>query len=169
MRPHWWQTASGMVRPYLKAHGRTLADLTADLDQYAALGIDTVEVFAPLHGGVCYNGLDTLDFYTIDPAIGTQADFEALLRAAHQRGMAVAVILSGLTVSNVIGVPAGTAIGNLWGWRATFWVMGALGILAGLAMLVLLPWTAGSTTRPVGLAREVRVLVSTREKLAPSA
>jgi DHA1 family inner membrane transport protein len=75
-----------------------------------------------------------------------------------QRGMAVAVILSGLTVSNVIGVPAGTAIGNLWGWRATFWVMGALGILAGLAMLVLLPRTAGATTRPAGLAREVRVL-----------
>ena len=94
MRPHWWQTASGMVRPYLKAHGRTLADLTADLDQYAALGIDTVEVFAPLHGGVCYNGLDTLDFYTIDPAIGTQADFEALLRAAHQRGMAVVMFIN---------------------------------------------------------------------------
>ncbi|MBN9254008.1 MULTISPECIES: MFS transporter [unclassified Mesorhizobium] len=75
-----------------------------------------------------------------------------------QRGMAVAIILSGLTVSNVIGVPAGTAIGNLWGWRATFWVMGALGILAGLAMLILLPRTAGATTRPVGLAREVRVL-----------
>ncbi|MHC2793369.1 putative MFS family arabinose efflux permease [Mesorhizobium jarvisii] len=34
-----------------------------------------------------------------------------------KRGMAVAVILSGLTVSNVIGVPAGTAIGNIWGWR----------------------------------------------------
>lgn len=83
-----------MVRPYLKAHGRTLADLTADLEQYAALGIDTVEVFAPLHGGVCYNGLDTLDFYTIDPAIGTQADFEALLRAAHQRGMAVVMFIN---------------------------------------------------------------------------
>ena len=40
-----------------------------------------------------------------------------------QRGTAVALILSGLTVSNVIGVPAGTAIGNIWGWRATFWVM----------------------------------------------
>ncbi len=75
-----------------------------------------------------------------------------------QRGMAVAIILSGLTVSNVIGVPAGTAIGNLWGWRATFWVMGALGILAGLAMLILLPRTAGATTRQAGLAREVRVL-----------
>lgn len=75
-----------------------------------------------------------------------------------KRGMAVAVILSGLTVSNVIGVPAGTAIGTLWGWRATFWVMGALGVLATLAMLALLPRTAGASNRQAGLAREVRVL-----------
>ena len=32
--------------------------------------------------------------------------------------MAVALILAGLTVSNIIGVPAGTAIGNVWGWRS---------------------------------------------------
>ena len=75
-----------------------------------------------------------------------------------QRGVAVAVILSGLTVSNVIGVPAGTAIGGLCGWRATFWVMCALGIVAMLAMLALLPRTAGAANRPAGLAREVRVL-----------
>ncbi|CCV08679.1 Major facilitator superfamily MFS_1 [Mesorhizobium metallidurans STM 2683] len=75
-----------------------------------------------------------------------------------RRGMAVAVILSGLTVSNVIGVPAGTAIGTLWGWRATFWVMCALGVVATLAMLALLPRTTGASNRTAGFAREVRVL-----------
>ncbi len=75
-----------------------------------------------------------------------------------KRGMAVAVILSGLTVSNVIGVPAGTAIGTLWGWRATFWVMCALGVVATLAMLALLPRTAGASNQQAGFAREVRVL-----------
>jgi DHA1 family inner membrane transport protein len=75
-----------------------------------------------------------------------------------KRGMAVAVILSGLTVSNVIGVPAGTAIGNLWGWRATFWVMCGLGAVATLAMLALLPRKTGSSSPSVSLAREVRVL-----------
>lgn len=75
-----------------------------------------------------------------------------------KRGMAVAVILSGLTVSNVIGVPAGTAIGTLWGWRATFWVMCALGVVATLAMLALLPRTAGAMNQQAGFAREVRVL-----------
>ncbi|UCI21604.1 MFS transporter [Mesorhizobium sp. B2-1-8] len=75
-----------------------------------------------------------------------------------QRGMAVAVILSGLTVSNVIGVPAGTAIGNIWGWRATFWVMGALGVAATLAMAALLPRTTGYQAKAASLASEVRVL-----------
>lgn len=83
-----------MARPYLKAHGRTLRDLTAGLDAYGALGIDCVEVFAPLHGGVCYNGLDTLDYYAIDPAIGTLEDFKALIAAAHARQMAVVMFIN---------------------------------------------------------------------------
>lgn len=76
----------------------------------------------------------------------------------EQRGMAVALILSGLTVSNVIGVPVGTAIGNLWGWRATFWVMCIIGVASIAAMVTLLPSKAGSARRPAGLAQEVRVL-----------
>ncbi|MES0091409.1 MFS transporter [Mesorhizobium sp. M0030] len=75
-----------------------------------------------------------------------------------KRGMAVAVILSGLTVSNVIGVPAGTAIGNLWGWRATFWVMCALGVVAFAAMAALLPRTTGASRPSASLGSEVRVL-----------
>jgi len=90
----WWETASGMVRPYLKAHGRTLRDLTNELDAYQALGVDTIEVFAPLDGGVCYNGLDTFDFYTIDPAIGTRADFDRLVTEAHARKMAVVLFIN---------------------------------------------------------------------------
>lgn len=76
----------------------------------------------------------------------------------EQRGMAVALILSGLTVSNVIGVPVGTAIGNLWGWRATFWVMCIIGVASIAAMIILLPSKAGAARRPAGLAQEVRVL-----------
>jgi DHA1 family inner membrane transport protein len=75
-----------------------------------------------------------------------------------QRSMAVAIILAGLTISNVVGVPAGTAIGNVWGWRATFWAMFGLGVLAIVAMLALLPAAAGTARRPAGFLREVRVL-----------
>lgn len=76
----------------------------------------------------------------------------------EQRGMAIALVLSGLTVSNIIGVPVGTAIGNLWGWRATFWVMSLLGIASLLAMTVLVPRATGTSARPAGLAHEVRAL-----------
>lgn len=76
----------------------------------------------------------------------------------EQRGRAVALVLAGLTVSNIIGVPAGTAIGNIWGWRSTFWAMFILGLAALAAMIVLLPRAAGSSRRPMSLASEVRVL-----------
>lgn len=76
----------------------------------------------------------------------------------RQRGMAVALILSGLTVSNIVGVPAGTAIGNIWGWRATFWVMCALGIAALIAITILLPSGRTEKKRSSNLADEVRAL-----------
>jgi len=75
-----------------------------------------------------------------------------------QRGRAVAIILAGLTVSNIVGVPAGTAIGGIFGWRATFWVMAGLGVLSTLAMLALLPRVAAPPSRTVALGAEVRVL-----------
>jgi DHA1 family inner membrane transport protein len=74
------------------------------------------------------------------------------------RGRAVAFVLAGLTISNIVGVPAGTAIGNFWGWRSTFWAMFALGIVAMAAAAALLPRTAGASARPASLGAEVRVL-----------
>jgi DHA1 family inner membrane transport protein len=76
----------------------------------------------------------------------------------EQRGMAVAVVLAGLTVSNILGVPAGTAIGTIWGWRSTFWAMFALGLAATAAILALLPRSAAVSVAPGGFMHEVRVL-----------
>jgi len=76
----------------------------------------------------------------------------------EQRGMAVALILAGLTVSGIVGVPVGTAIGNAFGWRATFWAMFILGIVAALALATLLPRGTGASAVPAGLKKEVRVL-----------
>jgi DHA1 family inner membrane transport protein len=76
----------------------------------------------------------------------------------NQRGLAVAVVLGGLTVSNILGVPAGTAIGNIWGWRSTFWAMFALGLVAAAAIAALLPRKAGASARLAGFMHEVRVL-----------
>lgn len=73
-------------------------------------------------------------------------------------GRAVALLLTGITVANVLGVPAGTAIGNALGWRATFWVVGALGLvsLAGIAALV--PDAPATPRGQSSLMRDIRVL-----------
>jgi DHA1 family inner membrane transport protein len=75
-----------------------------------------------------------------------------------RRGFAVALILSGLTVSNILGVPGGTAIGNALGWRATFWAVGAFGLIATLAVALFLPRNAASETISGSFAREFKVL-----------
>ncbi|MBB3290988.1 MULTISPECIES: MFS transporter [unclassified Rhizobium] len=74
------------------------------------------------------------------------------------RGRAVAVILAGLTVSNIIGVPVGAAIGGLWGWRTTFWAMTSVGVLALAAIWALIPSTKAELQPSGHLSREVRVL-----------
>jgi predicted MFS family arabinose efflux permease len=59
----------------------------------------------------------------------------ARLVPAHQVSRATAVIFSAVPLGSVIGVPAGTFIGDLFGWRAAFVVMGVL-TLGVFAMLV---------------------------------
>lgn len=76
----------------------------------------------------------------------------------ERRGFAMALILSGLTVSNILGVPGGTAIGNAFGWRATFWAVALLGTLATLAIAIALPSTAGATASKSSFRREFSVL-----------
>ncbi len=59
------------------------------------------------------------------------------LVAPERRASAIAVMFTGLTVANILGVPFGTWLGQHYGWRATFWAVTVIGILA-LAVLALL-------------------------------
>ncbi|MFE2597549.1 MFS transporter [Streptomyces sp. NPDC059396] len=60
------------------------------------------------------------------------------LVAPEKKAGAIAMMFTGLTVANVVGVPLGTFIGQNAGWRATFLVVAGLGVLglAGIAGLV---------------------------------
>jgi DHA1 family inner membrane transport protein len=77
---------------------------------------------------------------------------------AERRGFAMALILSGLTVSNVLGVPGGTAIGTLLGWRATFWAVGLFGLVASLVIAAVLPANAGAAASQGSFRREFAAL-----------
>ncbi|MFD7439865.1 MFS transporter [Streptomyces sp. NPDC059909] len=60
------------------------------------------------------------------------------LVAPEKKAGAIAMMFTGLTVANVVGVPLGTFIGQSIGWRATFFIVAGLGVLglAGVAKLV---------------------------------
>lgn len=56
------------------------------------------------------------------------------LVATDKRASAIAVMFTGLTVANILGVPFGTWLGQAYGWRATFWAVTLIG-LAALAVI----------------------------------
>ncbi|MER7465890.1 MFS transporter [Streptomyces sp. NPDC097981] len=57
----------------------------------------------------------------------------------RQVGRATALVFGGVPTASVLGVPAGTLLGELGGWRAAFGAVGVLGLLALAALLLLLP------------------------------
>lgn len=58
---------------------------------------------------------------------------------ANRRASAVALMFTGLTLANVLGVPLGTALGQEAGWRSTFWAVMVIGVLAFIGLVRVLP------------------------------
>lgn len=70
---------------------------------------------------------------------GAGAVAAAELAAPHLRARAVSVMFSGLTVANILGVPAATLLGQHLGWRAAMLVVVAVGALGAAAIARLVP------------------------------
>lgn len=56
-----------------------------------------------------------------------------------RQGQALALVFTGLTVANVVGVPAGTYVGQQLGWRLTFALVGLIGLVTIAAIAVMVP------------------------------
>lgn len=61
------------------------------------------------------------------------------LVAEDKKASAIALMFTGLTIANIMGVPAGTWIGQHFGWRATFWAITMIGPIALAALAYFLP------------------------------
>lgn len=75
---------------------------------------------------------------------------------AKHRARALSLLMGGLTVANVLGVPLGTLVGQQLGWRATFWIIGVAAALAALAVRAVLPSGRPDGARPVSVRAELR-------------
>jgi MFS transporter, DHA1 family, inner membrane transport protein len=93
------------------------------------------------------------------------ATIAADLVAPNRRASAIALMFLGLTVAIVTGVPLGTFIGQQLGWRATFWAVTGLGMIAFLAITLLLPSNIAKAA-PARIIDQIRVLGSGRLLLA---
>ncbi|MEU5718365.1 MFS transporter [Streptomyces sp. NPDC020403] len=86
------------------------------------------------------------------------------LVAPEKKAGAIAMMFTGLTVANVVGVPLGTFVGQSAGWRVTFLVVAGLGVLGlvGVAKLVPeQPKPEGVRIRPeLAAFRNVQVLLA---------
>ncbi|MDQ2836390.1 MAG: MFS transporter [Actinomycetota bacterium] len=80
-----------------------------------------------------FAGLPHGAFFGIGAVVG------ASLVPPNRRARAISMMLTGLTVSNIVGVPLTTLVGQQWGWRWPYALVGVLSMLTLFAVLLWLP------------------------------
>ncbi|MGM1049746.1 MAG: MFS transporter [Bacillota bacterium] len=86
-------------------------------------------------------------------AFGVSVSISATLVHTNSRGKAASIVLAGLMLATVLGLPIATMISQQFGWRISFWVVAVLVLLSGILIQWLLPST--STTDQMDLKGEL--------------
>jgi alpha-glucosidase len=96
-QPDWWRSAviyQIYPRSFADGNGDGIGDLPGILhkiDYVASLGVDAVWISPFFKSPMKDFGYDIADYRAVDPLFGTLEDFEAVLRAAHDRGLKVLI------------------------------------------------------------------------------
>ncbi|MEU1390621.1 MULTISPECIES: Cmx/CmrA family chloramphenicol efflux MFS transporter [unclassified Nonomuraea] len=85
--------------------------------------------------------------------------------APDAKGRATSVLLGGITLACVAGVPAGAVLGQAFGWRSAFWAVALVSLPAVLAVVRSVPAGGQESDRPrarheLRALREPRLLVA---------
>ncbi|MDQ0091067.1 DHA1 family inner membrane transport protein [Paenibacillus anaericanus] len=87
---------------------------------------------------------------------GVGAVIASNLVQPNKRAGAVSIMMAGLTIANIIGVPLGTFIGQHMGWRASFGAIAIMGVIALIGILIFIPQL--KQEKPVSLAEQITAL-----------
>ena len=90
------------------------------------------------------------------------------LVAADRKASAISIMFTGLTVATLLGVPAGAWLGLHFGWRATFWAVAAIGLLATAVIAAYVPKDHGGRSG-IAIREEMKVLARTQVLLGLAA
>jgi DHA1 family inner membrane transport protein len=80
------------------------------------------------------------------------------LVAPNKRASAISTMFIGLTVATLLGVPFGAWLGLLLGWRAAFWAVAMIGVIAFAILAVFVPDHVGRDDKPISLRDEIAAL-----------
>ena len=75
-----------------------------------------------------------------------------------RKASAISIMFTGLTVATLLGLPAGAWLGLHFGWRATFWAVSAIGVLATAIIATLVPDDRDAHA-PMNFAAELKGIV----------
>ena len=75
-----------------------------------------------------------------------------------RKASAIAIMFTGLTVANILGVPFGTWLGQAFGWRATFWAVAGVGVVAVAVIALFVPSDTGVQEEGGSLKADLAVL-----------
>lgn len=79
------------------------------------------------------------------------------LVAQDRKASAISIMFTGLTVATLLGVPAGAWLGRELGWRATFWAVTAIGVIATIVIATLVP-ADREDHAPIAFREELKVI-----------
>ncbi|GAA3099684.1 MULTISPECIES: Cmx/CmrA family chloramphenicol efflux MFS transporter [Nonomuraea] len=84
----------------------------------------------------------------------------------NARAKAMSVLAGGLTVATILGLAAGTVIGQHLGWRAAFWAVAGLSALSAIGVLATIPGGRPKTEGAPSVTTELRAIARPRLWLA---
>jgi len=73
-------------------------------------------------------------------------------------GTALSFIFAGVTIANILGVPAGTVLGQLLGWRAPIWMVASMAAVGAVAVLFFVPNSRDGQSARASIAAQFRAL-----------
>ncbi|MDQ0872347.1 DHA1 family inner membrane transport protein [Paenibacillus sp. V4I3] len=113
-----------------------------------------ISVFAPsfaiLMGARMITALTHGTFFGVGAVIASN-----LVRPDKRAG-AVSIMMAGLTIANIIGVPLGTFIGQHMGWRSSFGAIAIMGIIALIGILIFIPQIRHD--KPASIVKQISAL-----------
>jgi MFS transporter, DHA1 family, chloramphenicol resistance protein len=78
------------------------------------------------------------------------------------RARAMSVVTGGLTIATIVGLPAGTMIGQHFGWRAAFWVVAIMSVCAMTGVLATIPLGRPDPAKTPRMSAELRAMANPR-------